>query len=69
MKSIGYAEIHRLLDGGMGLDETVARIKTVTKNYAKRQMTWFGKNAGVRWFGPAENNAIRETVRRWLDGE
>ncbi len=69
MKSIGYAEIHRFLDGGMKLDETVERIKTVTKNYAKRQMTWFGKNSGVRWFGPAESNALRETVRRWLDGK
>ncbi|MBN2079373.1 MAG: tRNA (adenosine(37)-N6)-dimethylallyltransferase MiaA [Spirochaetes bacterium] len=68
MKSIGYAEIHRFLDGEMELNETVERIKTVTKNYAKRQMTWFGKNKRISWFGRTEMDALRELVRQWLGG-
>ena len=68
MRSIGYAEVNRHLDGGMTLGDTVARIKTVTRNYAKRQMTWFGKNARVRWFSPGDTDGMSALIRRWLDG-
>ena len=54
MQSIGYAEINRFLDGALGLDETVERIKTVTRQYAKRQMTWFRKNERVVWVRAGE---------------
>lgn len=43
MRSIGYAELIRYLGGEMTLDEAVSAIKTNTRRYAKRQMTYFNK--------------------------
>lgn len=66
MKSIGYAEINDFIDGRMGLNETISTIKTVTKQYAKRQMTWFRKNKRIRWYDPGEAEAVWNLLQRWL---
>lgn len=41
MQAIGYKEVYDYLDGEMTLDEAVALMKKNTRNYAKRQLTWF----------------------------
>ncbi|WP_080797360.1 tRNA (adenosine(37)-N6)-dimethylallyltransferase MiaA [Arabiibacter massiliensis] len=48
-QAIGYKEIAAALDGETTLDEAVQRIKTATHRYAKRQRTWFRKDARIRW--------------------
>jgi tRNA dimethylallyltransferase len=68
MKSIGYAEINGFIDGRMSLKETVDAIKTVTKQYAKRQMTWFSKNERIHWFRINELQGILNLLHRWRDG-
>lgn len=68
MKSIGYAEINSFIDGRMNKEETVAAIKTVTKKYAKRQMTWFGKNKRIHWFRINEMEGILNLFQWWLGG-
>ena len=40
-QALGYKEVFDHLDGRAGLDETVRRIQTRTRNFAKRQLTWF----------------------------
>ncbi len=40
-QALGYKEMFDFLDGGASLDETVRRIQTRSRNFAKRQMTWF----------------------------
>jgi len=67
MKSIGYAELNRYLDGGLGLEEAVELIKTQTRRYAKRQMTWFGKNRQIQWFDFFEVEKIRNVMYGWSD--
>ena len=42
-QAIGYKELKPYLDGGKTLEECTERLKQVTRNYAKRQLTWFGK--------------------------
>jgi len=50
MKAIGVREFADHLRGDTSLDEAVAAIKTETRRYAKRQMTWFRRQmAGWRW--------------------
>jgi tRNA dimethylallyltransferase len=41
MKALGVAELAAHVQGGIGLDEAVARAAGATRNYAKRQLTWF----------------------------
>ena len=48
-QAIGYKEIVEALDGFISLDEAVERIKLATRRYAKRQRTWFRKDARIRW--------------------
>jgi tRNA dimethylallyltransferase len=46
---IGYRELRAVLRGEMKLEEAQAAIEQATRRYAKRQMTWFRREAGVRW--------------------
>lgn len=46
---IGYKELLRYFDGICTLDEAVEEIKQASRNYAKRQLTWFRRNKSVHW--------------------
>ena len=48
-ETIGYREIISALDGVMALEEAVDKLKQNTRNYAKRQLTWFRKNPEIKW--------------------
>jgi tRNA dimethylallyltransferase len=47
---IGYAELQDHLRGKWGRAEAVQQIQQATRRYAKHQITWFRKEAGVKWF-------------------
>ena len=47
--AIGYKELKPYLDGEISLEEAVERLKQVTRNYAKRQLTWFKKDEYISW--------------------
>ncbi len=47
--AIGYKELIPYLEGKCSLDEAVDRIKQSTRNYAKRQLTWFRRDARIQW--------------------
>lgn len=49
MSGIGYQEICRYLKGEISLTEAIEEIKKNTRQYAKRQRTWFKKNKNIRW--------------------
>jgi tRNA dimethylallyltransferase len=55
-KALGYKQVVRHLAGEIPLEEAVRLTKLDTRHFAKRQMTWFRKMAGVRWF-EAEDRA------------
>ena len=54
MQGLGYKELLAHFDGEMTLEETVELIKRRTRNYAKRQLTWFRADARVHWLPAAE---------------
>ena len=47
-ETIGYKEILAYLDGEWTLEEALDKLKQHTRNYAKRQLTWFRKNPHLR---------------------
>ena len=47
--TIGYREVLYYLDGELSLDEAKDKLKQNTRNYAKRQLTWFRKNEQINW--------------------
>lgn len=52
LQTVGYQEWFDYFDGKMSRDKAIDLIKQHTRNYAKRQMTWFRKMPGVRWMDP-----------------
>ncbi len=48
-QAIGYRQMVRHVAGEWSLEQTIADISTATRRYAKRQLTWFRKEAGIRW--------------------
>lgn len=62
MQAIGYKEFRAYFDGLINRDELIAQIKQHTRNYAKRQITWFKKYTDINWFKGSCDTAI-ELVR------
>jgi len=52
LQTVGYKELFGYLDAAATLENAVERIKINTRQYAKRQMTWFKKDAEIKWIGP-----------------
>jgi len=50
LQSVGYQEVFQYLCNEISYPAMVDLIKQHTRNYAKRQMTWFRKMTGIRWF-------------------
>lgn len=48
-QAIGYKELYDYLEGLCSLDEAVQRIKQRSRNYAKRQLSWFRRDARIIW--------------------
>ena len=49
LQTVGYKEIYNFLDEKITLPEAITQIKTNTKRYAKRQLTWFKKDKQITW--------------------
>jgi tRNA dimethylallyltransferase len=47
---IGYRQLRDYLEGRLDQGEMIAKIQQATRRYAKRQLTWFRREPGVRWF-------------------
>ncbi|MEN9548155.1 MAG: tRNA ((37)-N6)-dimethylallyltransferase MiaA [Bacteroidota bacterium] len=58
LQTVGYAELFEHLNGKSTLSSAIDSIKTHTRQYAKRQMTWFKKDEEIKWFSPANEKAI-----------
>ena len=48
-QGLGYKELLCYLDGEYSLNEALEKIKQGTRNYAKRQMTWFKREKSIKW--------------------
>lgn len=64
LNTVGYKEIFDYLDGQLSLDEAADVIRQNTRRYAKRQLTWFRREASTKWidYAAPKDNAI-EIIR------
>ena len=58
-QAIGYKELLGYLDGSETLSEATENLKTATRRYAKRQLTWFSAKPYVRWVEMEKNGELR----------
>lgn len=64
LQTIGYSELFDYFEGKCTLQEAVIKIKQNSRNYAKRQMTWFKKDKEIRWL--TENDLKYEIEKIFL---
>lgn len=69
LHTVGYAELLDYLDGTYSLPEAVAKIKQHTRNYAKRQMTWFRKDQKINWLRADDEDIVRKITLLQPAGE
>ncbi|OFY54766.1 MAG: tRNA (adenosine(37)-N6)-dimethylallyltransferase MiaA [Bacteroidetes bacterium RBG_13_46_8] len=67
LNTVGYKEIFGYLDGKTTLEEAIDLIKRHSRQYARRQITWFKKNRDIRWFAPEEHGAIIKYVQESME--
>ncbi len=67
LRTIGYPEVVAHVNGEMTEAELVERIQRLTKQYAKRQMTWFRKEKEVHWLDWGEGTGLFESALRLIE--
>ena len=69
MQAIGYKELASALRGECTVEEAASRIKQASRNYAKRQLTWFRRNDKIRWIYPDETPDLLQRALKLLARE
>ncbi|MFI5219240.1 MAG: tRNA (adenosine(37)-N6)-dimethylallyltransferase MiaA [Bacteroidia bacterium] len=54
LQTVGYKELFQYFEEAISLDEAISLIKKHTRNYAKRQMTWFRKMKEIKWLDASD---------------
>ncbi|OGP08425.1 MAG: tRNA (adenosine(37)-N6)-dimethylallyltransferase MiaA [Deltaproteobacteria bacterium GWA2_45_12] len=65
--TIGYQEWEPYFEGKISLNQTVEQIKINTRQYAKRQMTWFRKEKKVKWMEAGKLREMEEMMKGFLN--
>ena len=58
LNSVGYREFFDYFEGKISREKAIELIKRNTRRYAKRQMTWWGKDKEIRWFGAEKTDEL-----------
>ncbi len=58
LNTVGYKELFDYFDGNITLETAIEKIKTNTRRYARRQLTWFRKDKEFVWCQPSANEVI-----------
>lgn len=58
LNTVGYKELFEYLDGLTTLHEASEKMKSATRRYARKQLTWFKRDGEIHWFNPANIEEI-----------
>lgn len=64
LNTVGYKEMFRYISGEWSLPQAIEKIQRNTRVYAKKQMTWFQRDADINWFRPDEEKEILDFVKQ-----
>ena len=64
LQAIGYKELIPYLDGDAPLEEYVNHLKQSTRRYAKRQLSWFRRDARIVWLMVDKSESLRELTEK-----
>lgn len=64
LNTVGYSELFDYFDGNTDLESALELIKQNTRHFAKRQLTWFRKDKGMRWLEADDEDVVNDIVRQ-----
>ncbi len=67
LRTIGYKEIIEYLSGTLTLDEATERAKRRTRNFAKRQLSWFNNMEGIDWYNTRNPDVVNNLISAFRD--
>jgi len=65
-RAIGYKNVLEYLKNKITLDQAISSTKKATRHYAKRQITWFKKMEGIKWFSPYQYESLKKYISNQL---
>ncbi len=69
LQTVGYREMFDYFDGRTDFETAVELIKRNSRRYAKRQLTWFGRDSSIRWFSPFATDEVVEHIDSIVTGK
>ena len=66
LNTVGYKELFNYIDGNWELDYAIEKIKQNTRNYAKRQITWFKKHPEAIWIDYSDTATMARLIESKL---
>ncbi len=66
LNTVGYKEFFKYFDNELTLEEATELLKKNTRNFAKRQLTWFRKDVNTAWFEPKDTREISAYLKEKL---
>jgi len=66
LQTVGYRELFAHFDGEYPLERAIELIQQNTRRFAKRQLTWYRKDAAVQWFTPGQETALIQHIESQL---
>ena len=70
LNTLGYQEMGQFLQGNISLSEAIAQTVLHTRQFAKRQRTWFHADASIKWFdadAPDLLNRVWERIQHFVN--
>jgi tRNA dimethylallyltransferase len=65
LRTFGYLDMHDYLQGKIGLEDAVEKFKQKTRNFAKRQLTWFRHQLDLTWIEAEIENPVEAVLQVW----
>jgi tRNA dimethylallyltransferase len=62
LNTIGYKEMFRYFDNEITLEEAVRQIQSNSREYARKQLTWYKKDENMKWFHPNQEKDIKDYI-------
>lgn len=62
LNTVGYKEIFKYIDGEISLDEAIRQIQSNSRQYARKQLTWYKRDEEMKWFENAKAEDIIEYI-------
>lgn len=62
LNTIGYKEMFKYFDNEITLEEAVRQIQSNSREYARKQLTWYKKDESMKWFHPNQEEEIKDYI-------